>query len=75
MEAVMLTVRLPSDIEERLEAVAKRIGRSKDEVVVEAIIDEVQDLEDGLVAIERLQSGDAEYFTLDEVRERLGLKD
>ncbi|MBL8581360.1 MAG: CopG family transcriptional regulator [Rhizobiaceae bacterium] len=71
----MLTVRLPSDIEERLEAVARKIGRTKDEVVVEAIIEEIQDLEDGLVAIERLQSGDAEYFTLDEVRERLGLKD
>lgn len=71
----MLTVRLPSGLEDRLEAVAKRVGRSKDELVVEAIVEEVQDLEDGLIALDRLQSGEAEYFTLDEVRERLGLKD
>ena len=75
MEAAMLTVRLPVELEERLEAVARKVGRSKHDVAMEAIIEEIGDLEDGFLALERLNSGDAEFYTLEEVRERLGLTD
>jgi RHH-type rel operon transcriptional repressor/antitoxin RelB len=71
----MLTVQLPPEFEQRLEAVAKKVGRTKHDVAVEAIVEEIQDLEDGLLALERLKSGKAEFYTLEEVRERLGLTD
>lgn len=69
----MLTVKLPAELEERLEAVARKVGRSKQDVVLDAIIEEIGDLEDGFLALERLNSGDAEFSTLEEVRRRLGL--
>lgn len=69
----MLLVKLPSELEERLEVLAKRLGRTKQDVALEAIVEEIQDLEDGLIALERMESGDAEFYTLEEVRERLGL--
>jgi len=71
----MLTVKLPPEMEQRLEAVAKKVGRTKDEVAFGAIVDEIQDLEDGLLALERLNSGDTEFYTLEEVRAHLGLTD
>ena len=71
----MLTVKLPPDFEQRLEAVAKKVGRSKHDLALEAIVEEIQDLEDGLLALERLKSGEAEFYTLEEVRDRLGLSD
>lgn len=71
----MLTVKLPPEIEQRLEAVAKKVGRTKQDVVLEAIVEEIQDLEDGLIALERLNDGKPEFYTLEEVRERLGLTD
>lgn len=71
----MLTVKLPPEIEQRLEAVAKKVGRTKQDVVLEAIVEEIQDLEDGFIALERLNDGKPEFNTLEEVRERLGLTD
>lgn len=38
------------------------------------IAEQIEDLEDGLVALERLRDGHAEWLSLDEVKERLGLK-
>ena len=40
----MLTVKLPPEMEQRLEAVAKKVGRTKDEVALEAIVEEIRDL-------------------------------
>jgi len=69
----MLTVKLPLELEKRLETVARRLGRTKQDVALEAIAEEIQDLEDGLLALERMTDGKTEFFTLEEVRERLGL--
>ncbi|MBX3570659.1 MAG: ribbon-helix-helix protein, CopG family [Rhizobiaceae bacterium] len=69
----MLTVSLPVELEERLEAVARKAGRNTHDIALEAILEEIQDLEDGFLALERMKSGDAEFYTLEEVRERLGL--
>jgi len=71
----MLTVKLPSDMERRLETVAAKIGRTKDDIVLAAIVEEIQDLEEGLIALERMQDGEAQFFAMEEVRERLGLTD
>jgi RHH-type rel operon transcriptional repressor/antitoxin RelB len=71
----MLTMNLLPELERRLEAVAKKVGRTKKQIALEAIVEEIQDLEDGLLALERLNSGEAEFYTMEEVRERLGLTD
>jgi RHH-type rel operon transcriptional repressor/antitoxin RelB len=71
----MLTVKLPPELEHRLEAVAKKVGRSKHDVALEGIAEEIRDLEAGLLALERLKSGETEFHTLEEVRAQLGLTD
>lgn len=50
----MLAVRLPPDIESRLEALAKATGRTKTYYVREAILEHLDDLEDLYLAEQRL---------------------
>jgi RHH-type rel operon transcriptional repressor/antitoxin RelB len=42
----MLAIRLPQSIEQRLEKLAKRTGRTKSYYVREAILQHLEDLED-----------------------------
>ena len=51
----MLAVRLPEDIEKRLDTLAKRTGRSKSYYAREAIIEHLDDLEDIYLAERELQ--------------------
>ena len=60
----MLALRLPKDIEERLEALAKKTGRTKSFYAREAIIEKLADLELAYLALERLND-DPEYVDLD----------
>jgi RHH-type rel operon transcriptional repressor/antitoxin RelB len=53
----MLALRLPNDIEVRLERLAKRTGRSKSYYAREAILRHLADLEDGYLALDRLERG------------------
>ncbi|RWP44475.1 MAG: anti-toxin [Mesorhizobium sp.] len=71
----MLNVELPTALEKRLEVVARKTGRTKHDVVVAAIVEEIQDLEDGLIALERLNDDKGDWLSLAEVKERLGLDD
>jgi RHH-type rel operon transcriptional repressor/antitoxin RelB len=50
----MLALRLPKDIEERLDALARRTGRSKSFYAREAILEHLGDLEDLYLAEQRL---------------------
>lgn len=52
----MLALRLPPEIEERLEAIAKKTGRTKSSFAREAILEKLEDMEDYAVAVERLQT-------------------
>lgn len=66
----MLAIRLPSEIEARLEALAKATGRTKTYYVREAILEHLEDLEDTYLAeqtLERLRSGDEATHSLDDV--------
>lgn len=57
----MLSVRLPEDLEKRLEALAKATGRSKTYYVREALIQKLEDMEDIYMAeavLERIASGE-----------------
>jgi len=74
----MLALRLPEEIERRLEALAKRTGRSKSFYAREALLEHLDDLEsaylsDGVMG--RIESGVEQTFTLDELERELGLAD
>ena len=74
----MLAIRLPAEIEERLNNLSKRTGRSKSFFAREAILQHLDNLEDLYLAeqvVQRIRSGDEETATLDEVDARLGLAD
>jgi len=74
----MLAIRLPEEIEARLETLAKRTGRSKTFYAREAILQHLDDLEDLYLAervVKRIQAGQEQTAGLDEVEARLGLAD
>ena len=74
----MLAVQLPDDIDRRLDALAKATGRSKDSSVQEAVVEDLDDLEDLYLAKRRLddiRAGGARTLTFAEVRSDLGLQD
>ncbi len=74
----MLAIRLPQSIEDRLERLAKKTGRTKTFYAREAIVRHIEDLEDVYEAervMERVRAGKEQTYTLDEVKERLGLDD
>lgn len=74
----MLAIRLPIEIEQRLEALAKATGRTKAFYVREALLEHLDDLEDVYLAERRLEDirgGRSRTYTLDEVERELGLED
>ena len=74
----MLAIRLPDDVEARLEALAKATGRTKTFYAREAILEHLEDLEDLYLAEQRLidnRAGRSVTHTLEEVERDLGLAD
>ena len=72
----MLALRLPEDIEIRLEKLAKSTGRTKSFYAREAIIEHLADLEDLYLAEKRLakvRSGKTKTVSLNAVEAELGL--
>jgi RHH-type rel operon transcriptional repressor/antitoxin RelB len=53
----MLALRLPPEIEQRLDALAKKTGRSKSFYAREAILRQIEDIEDTYLARRRLKRG------------------
>ncbi len=70
----MLGVRLEPELEQRLERLAKKTGRTKSFYAQEAIRQYVEDREDYLLAEEVLRRNEP-TFTLEQVRRELGLDD
>jgi RHH-type rel operon transcriptional repressor/antitoxin RelB len=74
----MFAIRLPKDIETRLDRLAKQTGRSKNFHARAAILKHPEDLEDLHQAeqtMQRIQNGQERTYTWDEVEARLGLAD
>ena len=69
----MLSLKLPQDLENRLETLAKVTGRSKSFYIREAIIEYLEENEDGYLALERLNNKNAEYLSHEEARKYLEL--
>jgi len=74
----MLALRLPEDIERRLESLAKKSGRSKSFYAREAILEHLDDLEAAYlsdVVLERVNTGVEKTYTIEELEKELGLAD
>lgn len=72
----MLAIRLPEDIEKRLDRLAKRSGRTKTYYAREAILRHLEDLEDIQIAEERLRDireGRDRTYTQEELEREFGL--
>lgn len=72
------SIRLPAEIEDRLDALAARTGRTKAFYIREAIEEHLDDLEDlyqAEQAVRRLRNGESRTYTLEEVGRELGLDD
>ena len=67
----MLTLRLPPDIEQRLDALAKKTGRSKSFYAREAILRQIEDIEDYYLARRRLARSRSRV-TLESLEQQLG---
>ena len=68
----MLAIRLEPQIEVRLNELAKRTGRSKSFYARQAILEHLEELEDGYLALKRLENPGC-IFTATEVKRELGL--
>lgn len=66
----MLALRLPPDLEARLDALAKKTGRTKSFYAREAIIEHIEDLEDVYLAEERNRTDSGKRISLEEMMEK-----
>lgn len=74
----MLAIRLPDEIENRLDNLARRTGRTKTFYAREAILTHLDDLEDYYLAasaVARVRKGQDAVHSSEDVRKSLGLED
>jgi RHH-type rel operon transcriptional repressor/antitoxin RelB len=74
----MLAIRLPQEIEARLEALAAKTGRTKTFYAREAILEHLDDLEDIYLAEQRiadLRAGRTKTIPLEEIMKKYGMAD
>ena len=72
-----ISIRLPEDVESRLDALAKLTGRTKTFYMRQAILEHLDDLEDLYLAEKRLediQAGRSKTLPLEEVMKRYGVE-
>ena len=72
-----ISIRLPEEVESRLDALAKRTGRTKTFYMRQAIVEHLDDLEDLYLAekrLEDLQAGRSKTVPLEEVMTRYGVE-
>ena len=75
-ERPMLAIRLPADIERRLEALAEATGRTKTFYAREAIVEHMDDLEDIYLAeraLEDIRAGRSKTIPIEDVMREHGL--
>ncbi|MBA8667805.1 ribbon-helix-helix protein, CopG family [Holosporaceae bacterium 'Namur'] len=68
----MITVRLPDEIEKRLEVLAIETGRTKTYYIKEAILSHIEDMEDRYLAVQRLEHP-KKSLSMQEAKRALGL--
>lgn len=68
----MLAIRLPEEIENRLEALSQKTGRTKTYYARKAIVESIEDMEDTYIAIERLEKKE-KLWTHEEIEANVDL--
>jgi RHH-type transcriptional regulator, rel operon repressor / antitoxin RelB len=71
------SIRLDASIENRLSALARSTGRSKSFFLRELINNGIEDLEDSYrasVVMERIRTGQEKVYSIEQVRQYLGLE-
>jgi len=74
---VAVSLRLPDDMSDRLDALAELTGRSKSFYMIEAISEHIDDLEDIYLAereLEKIRAGKSTTTPLAEVMKRYGME-
>jgi RHH-type rel operon transcriptional repressor/antitoxin RelB len=74
----MIALQLPLEVESRLEELSQKTGRTASELAVEAILEHLDDIEDGYIALERLKDldeGRSHTIPLKDVMKRYGMDD
>lgn len=74
----MLTLRLPKELEDRLDRLAKETGRTKTFYIKQAIegkIDEIEDIYLSEKVIEDIRAGKEKIYSISEVKKDCGLED
>lgn len=72
-----VSLRLPEDVSKRLDSLADLTGRSKTFYMVQAICEQLDDLEDLYLAEQRLiahRAGETQASSLEDVMKRYGLE-
>ncbi len=69
----MLSVKLPEELENRLNNLAAKTKRSKSFYMREALERYLEEYEDGLLALERLNDRNADYLSHEEAKKFLDL--
>ena len=72
MRCIMLAIRLPEDIENRLKALADKTGRTKTYYAKEAILEHLADMEDKYLALSRLENP-GKRWSLNDLEQELDL--
>ena len=70
----MIAIRLNAEVEQRLERLALRTGRTKTACARQAIVEHLED-QDDLRLVERRLKKPGKTYSLDEARSALGLPD
>ncbi|MBM4274402.1 MAG: ribbon-helix-helix protein, CopG family [Deltaproteobacteria bacterium] len=73
-----VSIRLPEDLDRRLDFLARQTGRTKTFYIRKALVERIDDLEDYYLAadvLERIRKGEENSYSSAEVRKDLGLDD
>jgi RHH-type rel operon transcriptional repressor/antitoxin RelB len=73
----MLAIRLPEEVEKRLDRLAKRTGRTKTYYAREAVLRHIEDLEDiylAEAALEEIRAGRSRTVPLESAMKKHGLE-
>ncbi|MDA8078484.1 MAG: ribbon-helix-helix domain-containing protein [Nitrospiraceae bacterium] len=69
----MLTLKLPADLEARLNQLAEKTKRPKSFYMREALVKYLEEYEDAFLALDRLNKKNAKYLSTKELEKGLGL--
>jgi RHH-type rel operon transcriptional repressor/antitoxin RelB len=68
-----LSIRLPDEIDKRLDCLSSKTGRTKTYYVREAILDHLEEMEDVYISLRRLEKPQRTY-SLEDVENKLDLE-